>query len=53
MIDPFHLDAYGVTTVNNNRDVEAYPVLVAIFEKIMGYCPYKSPTDMGVNMVGN
>ena len=53
MIDPFHLDAYGVTTVNYNRDEEAYPVLVAIFEKILGYCPYKSPTDMGVNMVGN
>ena len=53
MIDPFHLDAYGVTTVNYNRDVEAYPVLVAIFEKILGFCPYKSPTDMGVNMVGN
>ena len=53
MIDPFHLEAYGVTTVNYNRDVEAYPVLVAIFEKILGHCPYKSPTDMGVNMVGN
>jgi len=53
MIDPFHLDAYGITTVNYNRDVEAYPVLVAIFEKILGHCPYKSPTDMGVNMVGN
>ena len=53
MIDPFHLDAYGVTTVNYNRDVEAFPVLVAIFEKIWGQCPYKSPTDMGVNMVGN
>ena len=53
MIDPFHLDAYGVTTVNYNRDVEAYPVLVAIFERILGMCPYKSPTDMGVNMVGN
>ncbi len=53
MIDPFHLDAYGTTTVNYNRDVEAYPVLVAIFEKILGECPYKSPTDMGVNMVGN
>ena len=53
MIDPFHLDAYGVTTVNYNRDVEAFPVLVAIFEKILGQCPYKSPTDMGVNMVGN
>ena len=53
MIDPFHLDAYGVTTVNYNRDVEAYPVLVAIFQQIMGHCPYQSPTDMGVNMVGN
>ena len=53
MIDPFHLDAYGQTTVNYNRDVEAFPVLVAMFEKILGYCPYKSPTDMGVNMVGN
>lgn len=53
MIDPFHLDAYGVTTVNYNRDVEQFPVLVAMFEKILGYCPYKSPTDMGVNMVGN
>ena len=53
MIDPFHLDAYGVTTVNYNRDVEAFPVLDAIFERILGECPYKSPTDMGVNMVGN
>ena len=53
MIDPFHLDAYGVTTVNYNRDVEAFPVLDAMFEKILGTCPYKSPTDMGVNMVGN
>mgnify|MGYP000396433032 CR=1 FL=1 len=53
MIDPFHLEAYGKTTVNYNRDVEAFPVLVAIFEKILGHCPYKSPTDMGVNMVGN
>lgn len=53
MIDPFHLDAYGVTTVNYNRDVEAFPVLNAIFENIMGFCPYKSPTDMGVNMAGN
>ena len=53
MIDPFHLDAYGTTTVNYNRDVEAFPVLVAMFEKILGECPYKSPTDMGVNMVGN
>ena len=53
MIDPFHLDAYGVTTVNYNRDVEAFPILEALFEKIMGVCPYKSPTDMGVNMAGN
>ena len=53
MIDPFHLDAYGATTVNYNRDVEAFPVLVAMFQKILGTCPYKSPTDMGVNMVGN
>ena len=53
MIDPFHLDAYGVTTVNYNRDVEIYPVLRAMFERIQGECPYKSPTDMGVNMAGN
>ena len=53
MIDPFHLEAYGKTTVNYNRDVEAFPVLVAMFERILGECPYKSPTDMGVNMVGN
>jgi len=53
MIDPFHLDAYGVTTVNYNRDVEAFPVLITMFERILGACPYKSPTDMGVNMVGN
>ncbi len=53
MIDPFHLEAYGQTTVNYNRDVEAFPVLVAMFEKLLGQCPYKSPTDMGVNMVGN
>lgn len=53
MIDPFHLDAYGITTVNYNRDVEIFPVLDAIFEKIYGENPYKSPTDMGVNMVGN
>ena len=52
MIDPFHLEAYGVTTVNYNRDVEIFPVLRAIFERIDGECPYKSPTDMGVNMVG-
>ncbi len=53
MIDPFHLDAYGETTVNYNRDVEIFPVLNAIFEEILGESPYKSPTDMGVNMVGN
>ena len=53
MIDPFHLEAYGVTTVNYNRDVEVFPVLTAIFEKIFNECPYKSPTDMGVNMAGN
>ena len=53
MIDPFHLEAYGVTTVNYNRDVEVFPVLRTIFESILGECPYKSPTDMGVNMVGN
>lgn len=53
MIDPFHLEAYGVTTVNYNRDVEIFPVLNAIFEKIAGESPYKSPTDMGVNMAGN
>lgn len=52
MIDPFHLDAYGETTVNYNRDVEIFPVLSAIFEGIFGECPYKSPTDMGVNMAG-
>ncbi len=53
MIDPFHLDAYGVTAVNYNRDVEVFPVLSAIFEKISGASPYRSPTDMGVNMAGN
>lgn len=52
MIDPFHLDAYGETTVNYNRDVEIFPVLNAIFEQILGSSPYKSPTDMGVNMAG-
>lgn len=52
MIDPYHLEAYGITTVNYNRDVEAFPVLNAIFEKIDGKSPYKSPTDMGVNMAG-
>ena len=53
MIDPFHLQAYGETTVNYNRDVEVFPVLSAMFEKITGESPYQSPTDMGVNMVGN
>lgn len=52
MIDPYHLEAYGETTVNYNRDVEVFPVLNAIFEKIEGISPYKSPTDMGVNMAG-
>ena len=52
MIDPFHLEAYGNTAVNYNRDVEVFPVLSAIFEEIYGECPYKSPTDMGVNMAG-
>lgn len=53
MIDPFHLDAYGIKAVNYNRDIEIFPVLKAMFENIYGECPYKSPTDMGVNMVGN
>lgn len=53
MIDPWHLEAYGETTVNYNRDVEIFPVLKATFDKIYGKCPYKSPTDMGVNMAGN
>lgn len=53
MIDPFHLEAYGITTVNYNRDVEIFPVLRAMFERIYGESPYKSPTDMGVNMAGN
>lgn len=52
MIDPFHLEAYGETTVNYNRDVDIFPVLNAIFEGIYGTSPYKSPTDMGVNMAG-
>ncbi len=52
MIDPFHLEAYGETTVNYNRDVEIFPVVNAIFEEIFGTSPYKSPTDMGVNMAG-
>ncbi len=53
MIDPFHLEAYGETTVNYNRDIEIFPVLNAMFEEIYGQSPYKSPTDMGVNMAGN
>lgn len=52
MIDPFHLEAYGKTTVNYNRDIEIFPVLNTIFERIFGTSPYKSPTDMGVNMAG-
>ncbi len=52
MIDPFHLEAYGKTAINYNRDIEIFPVLNAIFEGIYGNNPYKSPTDMGVNMVG-
>lgn len=53
MIDPYHLDAYGETAVNYNRDVEVFPVLRSMLKGILGECPYKSPTDMGVNMVGN
>lgn len=53
MIDPFHLEAYGVTTVNYNRDVEIFPVLDTILQRIVGESLYKSPTDMGVNMAGN
>ena len=53
MIDPFHLEAYGKTTVNYNRDVEIFPVLNAMFQRIQGTSPYQSPTDMGVNMAGN
>lgn len=52
MIDPFHFNAYNEVVVNYNRDVEVYPILEALFKKIYGECPYKSPTDMGVNMVG-
>ena len=52
MIDAFHLEAYGQMTVNYNRDIEAFPVLNAMFERILGESPYKSPTDMGVNMAG-
>ena len=53
MLDPFHLEAYGERAVNYNRDVEVFPVLRAMLEQILGECPYKSPTDMGVNMAGN
>ncbi len=53
MIDPFHLEAYGETAVNYNRDVEVFPVVQACLDRILGSCPYKSPTDMGVNMAGN
>jgi uncharacterized protein (UPF0371 family) len=53
MIDPFHLEEYGSLAVNYNRDVEIFPVVSAMLEKILGFCPYKSPTDMGVNMAGN
>jgi uncharacterized protein (UPF0371 family) len=52
VIDPFHLDAYGTVSVNYNRDVETFPVLAAMMDQIMGESPYRSPTDMGVNMVG-
>ena len=52
MIDPFHLEAYGETTINYNRDIEIFPVVKTMLERILGECPYKSPTDMGVNMVG-
>ena len=53
MIDPYHLEEYGETAINYNRDIEIFPVLRAMYEGIMGKCPYKSPTDMGVNMAGN
>ena len=53
MIDPYHLEAYGKLAVNYNRDIEIFPVLQTIFKRILGECPYKSPTDMGVNMAGN
>ena len=52
MIDPYHLEAYGQTTVNYNRDIEIFPVLNTLFERMWGYSPYRSPTDMGVNMAG-
>ncbi len=53
MLDPYHLEAYGAKTVNYNRDVEAFPIVKSMLERIMGSCPYKSPTDMGVNMIGS
>lgn len=53
MIDPFHLSAYNLSSINYNRDIEIFPVVNTIFEKILGESPYKSPTDMGVNMAGN
>jgi len=52
MIDPFHLEAYGISAINYNRDIEVFPILCEIFKKIWGDSPYKSPTDMGVNMFG-
>lgn len=52
MIDPFHLEAYGKIAINYNRDIEVFPVLKAMLDSILGECPYKSPTDMGVNCVG-
>ncbi len=52
MIDPFHLEAYGTTAINYNRDIEVFPILCAMFERINGGSPYRSPTDMGVNMLG-
>ncbi len=52
MIDPYHLQAYGIAATNYNRDIEVFPVLNTIFESIYGQSPYKSPTDMGVNMLG-
>jgi uncharacterized protein (UPF0371 family) len=52
MIDPFHLEAYGISAVNYNRDIEVFPILNAMFKRIWGESPYRSPTDMGVNMVG-
>jgi len=53
MIDPFHLDAYNVSAVNYNRDIEVFPILNAMFTRMWGESPYRSPTDMGVNMVGH